>query len=114
MPVDRPIPVVFFRLDSGHEPVREWLKGMNRTNRKSVGEDIMTLQFGWSVGMPLARKVDDGLWEIRSHVSSGIARTFFTIFKRKIVLLHGFIKKSQKTPSNELATAKRRLTKLRL
>ena len=114
MPVDRPIPVVFFRLDSGHEPVREWLKDMNRTNRKSVGEDIMTLQFGWPVGMPLARKVDDGLWEIRSHVSSGIARTFFTIFKRKIVLLHGFIKKSQKTPSNELATAKRRLTKLRL
>ncbi|MCH6548826.1 MAG: type II toxin-antitoxin system RelE/ParE family toxin [Proteobacteria bacterium] len=114
MPVDRPIPVVFFRLDSGREPVREWLKDMNRTNRKSVGEDIMTLQFGWPVGMPLARKVDDGLWEIRSHVSSGIARTFFTIFKRKIVLLHGFIKKSQKTPSNELATAKRRLTKLRL
>jgi len=106
MPVDRPIPVVFFRLDSGREPVREWLKDMNRTNRKSVGEDIMTLQFGWPVGMPLARKVDDGLWEIRSHVSSGIARTFFTIFKRKIVLLHGFIKKSQKTPSNELATAK--------
>lgn len=114
MPVDRPIPIVFFRLDSGREPVREWLKDMNRTNRKSVGEDIMTLQFGWPVGMPLARKVDDGLWEIRSHVSSGIARTFFTIFKRKIVLLHGFIKKSQKTPSNELATAKRRLTKLRL
>jgi len=114
MPVDRPIPVVFFRLDSGRESVREWLKDMNRTNRKSVGEDIMTLQFGWPVGMPLARKVDDGLWEIRSHVSSGIARTFFTIFKRKIVLLHGFIKKSQKTPSNELATAKRRLTKLRL
>lgn len=114
MPVDRPIPVVFFRLDSGREPVREWLKDMNRTNRKSVGEDIMTLQFGWPVGMPLARKVDDGLLEIRSHVSSGIARTFFTIFKRKIVLLHGFIKKSQKTPSNELATAKRRLTKLRL
>jgi len=114
MPVDRPIPVVFFRLNSGREPVREWLKDMNRTNRKSVGEDIMTLQFGWPVGMPLARKVDDGLWEIRSHVSSGIARTFFTIFKRKIVLLHGFIKKSQKTPSNELATAKRRLTKLRL
>lgn len=106
MPVDRPIPVVFFRLDSGREPVREWLKDMNRTNRKSVGEDIMTLQFGWPVGMPLARKVDDGLLEIRSHVSSGIARTFFTIFKRKIVLLHGFIKKSQKTPSNELATAK--------
>ncbi len=113
MPADRPIPVVFFRLDSGREPVREWLKDMDRTNRKSVGEDIMTLQFGWPVGMPLARKVDDDLWEIRSHVSLGIARTFFTIFKRRIVLLHGFVKKSQKTPLNELATAKRRLTKLR-
>ncbi len=113
MPVDRPIPVVFFRLDSGREPVREWLKDMNRTNRKSVGEDIMTLQFGWPVGMPLARKIEDGLWELRSQISAGIARTFFTMFDDKIVLLHGFVKKSRKTPTKELAIAKRRLGKLR-
>lgn len=112
--MDRPIPVVFFRLDSGREPVREWLRDMSRDNRKTLGEDIKTLQFGWPVGMPLARKMDVDLWELRSTISSGIARTFFTVHQKKIVLLHGFVKKSQKTPSNELATAKRRLNKLRI
>jgi len=111
--MDRPIPVVFFRLDSGREPVREWLKGLVRENRKSVGEDIKTLQFGWPVGMPLARKMADNLWELRSHLPSGIARTFFTVQGRKIILLHGFTKKARKTPARELAVAKRRLTKLR-
>jgi len=63
--------------------------------------------------MPLARKISSDLWELRSHVGTGIVRTFFTVYDRKIVLLHGFVKKSQKSPSNELAIAKRRLTKLR-
>ena len=113
MPSDRPIPVLFFQLDSGREPVREWLKDLSRDNRKTIGEDIKTLQLGWPVGMPLARKMGNDLWELRSTLSSGIARIFFTIFQNRIVLLHGFVKKSQKTPANELATAKRRLTKLR-
>ncbi len=111
--MDRPVPVVFFRLDSGREPVRNWLKGLSRENRKTIGEDIMTLQFGWPAGMPLARKMGDKLWEMRSHLSSGIARTFFTVYGGKIVLLHGFVKKTQKMPPRELAIAKRRLTKLR-
>lgn len=110
---DRPISVVFFRLDSGREPVRDWLKAMTPKSRKTIGEDIMTLQFGWPVGMPLARKMADDLWELRSSIPSGIARTFFTIYESNIVLLHGFVKKSRKTPGNELSTAKRRLTKLR-
>ncbi len=113
MAMDRPIPVVFFRLDSDREPVRDWLKGLSRNNRKSIGEDIKTLQFGWPVGMPLARKMADNLWELRSRISSGIARTFFTVHDRKIVLLHGFVKKAKKTAANELTVAKRRLTKLR-
>ena len=113
MPTDRPIPVVFFRLDSGREPVREWLKSLSRANCKFIGEDIKTMQFGWPIGMPLARKMADDLWELRSHVSSGIARTFFTMYGGKIVLLHGFVKKARKTPANELTLAKRRLTKLR-
>jgi phage-related protein len=110
---ERPFFVQFFRLDSGREPVREWLKGMSRGHRKTIGEDVKTLQFGWPIGMPLARKMDDGLWELRSNLGPGIARTFFTIHVNNIVLLHGFIKKSQKTPANELALAKRRLNKLR-
>ncbi len=80
---------------------------------KTIGKDIKTLQFGWPIGMPLARKMGNDMWELRSTLSYGIARTFFTVFQNKVVLLHGFVKKSQKTPSNELATAKRRLTRLR-
>ena len=111
--MDRPITVQFFRLDSGREPVRDWLKGMNRGHRKTIGEDVKTLQFGWPIGMPLARKMDEGLWELRSKLGSGIARTFFTIYEGNIVLLSGFVKKSKKTPAKELALAKRRLRKLR-
>ncbi len=113
MPVQRPIPVVFFRLDSGREPVRDWLKDLDREGRKAIGEDIKTLQIGWPVGMPLARKLSDDLWELRSRLRSGIARIFFAMYARKLVLLHGFVKKSQKTPAKELAIAKRRLNKLR-
>jgi len=111
--MDNPIHVAFFQFDSGREPVRDWLKKLNRKSRKTIGEDIKTLQLQWPIGMPLTRKMDENLWELRSHIASGIARTFFTIFDSKIVLLHGFVKKSQKTPAKELAVARRRLTKLR-
>ena len=114
MRVHRPIPVVFFRLDSGREPVREWLDGLEQVNRKEIGADIKTLQFGWPIGMPLARKISENLWELRSRLKSGIARTFFTIHAKKLVLLHGFVKKSQRIPTRELAIAKRRLNWLRL
>jgi len=78
-----------------------------------IGEDIKTLQFGWPVGMPLARKLSENLWEVRSTLPGGIARTFFTIYTQRIVLLHSFKKKSQRTPAKELAVARRRLTRLR-
>ena len=113
MPVQRTIPVVFFRLDSGKEPVRDWLKSLDREARRAIGADIKTLQLGCPVGMPLARKLSDNLWELRSRLKTGIARTFFTMHAKKLVLLHGFIKKSQKTPARELAIAKRRLNRLR-
>ena len=113
MSKDRPISVRFFCLDSGREPVREWLRSRRPEDRKVIGEDIKTLQFGWPVGMPLARKMDSNLWELRSNLERGVARTFFTVYEDQIVLLHGFVKKSQKTPANELALAKRRLRKLR-
>lgn len=109
----KPIPVAFFRLDSGKEPVRDWLKGLPSGDKKVIGEDIKTLQFGWPVGMPLARKMDSDLWELRSNISPGIARIFFTVFENYIVLLHCFVKKSRKTPPKEFSLAKRRLSKLR-
>lgn len=104
---------VFFRLDSGREPVREWLKGLDQDSRRSIGADLKSLQLGWPIGMPLAQKMAERLWELRPRLSSGIAQTFFTVQGSRIVLLHGFIKKTRKTPPKELAIAKRRLTRLR-
>jgi len=101
--------VVFYKTESGNEPVREWLKGLPRDDRRTIGEDIKTAQYGWPLGMPLIRKMGRGLWEVRSNVSTGIARVIFTVKGAVMILLHGFVKKSQKTPPNELETARRRL-----
>ena len=109
----RPIlEVVFFRTEAGNEPVREWLRGLVRQDRKTVGEDIKTAQFGWPLGMPLIRKLATGLWEVRSYVTTGIARVIFTVDGHTMVLVHGFQKKSQRTPPADLITAKRRLAQL--
>jgi len=102
-------PVVFYRSASGREPVREWLKRLDRANRKRIGEDLYTLQLGWPTGMQLARKLEPGMWEFRSRISNGIVRIMFTEEKEGLVLLHGFLKKSQKLPASELAVAKERL-----
>ncbi len=97
--------VVFYRSESGNEPVREWLKELPREDRRQIGEDIKTVQIGWPLGIPLIRKIDKDLWEVRTTLESGIARVFFTVDGDYMILLHGFIKKSQKTPQNELKTA---------
>ena len=104
--------VVFYKTDGGNEPVREWLKSLIREDRKAIGEDIKTAQFGWPLGMPLIRKLEKGIWEIRSGTSQGFARVLFTVEGQTMVLLHGFIKKSRKTPRSELNTAWQRLLEL--
>ena len=107
--VDKPkLPVKFFRTSEGREPVREWLKALPAEERKAIGDDIRTVQFGWPIGMPLVRKIEAGLWEVRVDLSSGIARILLSIFGGEAVLLHGFIKKSEKTPLPDLKTAKQR------
>ena len=100
--------VKFYRSPGGSEPVRDWLLALSREARRAIGEDIKTVQFGWPLGMPLVRKIEARLWEVRSHVPGGIARVFFTTAGQQLVLLHGFIKKSQVTPAEELTTARRR------
>ena len=105
--------VVFFKTGSEKEPVRDWLNGLGHKDRKKIGEDIKTVQFGWPLGMPLVRKLDADLWEVRSHLHKRIARVIFTVQDDIMVLLHGFIKKSQKTPSADLKTAKKRLAQLK-
>jgi phage-related protein len=104
--------VVFNKTESGKEPVREWLKDMPKEDCQTIGEDIKTAQYGWPLGMPLIRKIERGLWEVRSSISPGIARAFFTVMDKIMIHLHGFVKKSQKTPQGELDTARRRLNNL--
>lgn len=89
--------VVFYKTEAGDEPVREWLKSLPRDDRRAIGENIKTAQYGWPLGMPLIRKIERGLWEVRSHVSAGIARVFFTVKDNLMILLHGFAKKRRKT-----------------
>ncbi len=108
MPNPRPLPVVFFRTEAGREPVREWLKDLAREERRIIGEDLKTLQFRWPLGMPLVRNLGGGLWELRSTLPTRIARCLFYTPGRRLVLLHGFIKKTQKTPSEDKALALKR------
>lgn len=111
--MDEPIlSVVFFRTEAGAEPVREWLRELTVEDRKTIGIDIKTVQYGWPLGMPLVRKMEPGLWEVRCDIADGIARVLFTAKAGQMVLLHGFVKRSQKTPDNELKTARNRLKKL--
>jgi phage-related protein len=104
--------VVFYRTEAGNEPVREWLKDLKREDRRAIGQDVKTAQYGWPLGMPLIRKLEPGLWEVRSHVTQGVARVIFTVGDGVMVLLHSFVKKSQKIPPEDLRTARKRLADL--
>ena len=100
----------FFRQDSGKEPVRDWLLSLTAADRKRVGFDIQTAELGWPVGMPLCRPMGGGLWEIRTDLpDKTIARVFFCVFDGQMILLHGFIKKTQKTPKTKLDLAQKRM-----
>ena len=104
------VPAFFFQTASGAEPVREWLKDLDDKDRRVIGEDIATVEYGWPVGMPICRPLGDGLWEVRSSLPSRReARIIFSIIEEQMVLLHGFIKKTQKTPKAELDLALKRL-----
>ena len=108
MKAERPLNVVFFKTEAGNEPVREWLRGLSKDDCKVIGTDILTVQYAWPVGKPLVDNLGDGIWEVRSRLENRIARTLFAMVDQEIVLLHGFIKKQQKTPPDELELAKKR------
>lgn len=103
----------FFQMTSGREPVRDWLKSLPADQRRIIGEEMKTVQFGWPLGMPLVRKLEAGLWEVRVRLPDQIARILFTCHGSRMILLHGFIKKSQKTPLEDLELAKNRLRMLK-
>ena len=105
--------VYFFKTETNNEPVRQWLQLLTSRNKKLIGEDIKTVQFGWPLGMPLVRHIDGEIWEVRSRLSEGIARILFILDDNAMVLIHGFIKKQQKIPKLDLDLAKQRVKQLR-
>jgi len=108
MKKERPLRVVFFRTAAGNEPVREWLKSLSKEECRVIGADILTVQYAWPVGKPLVDNLGEGIWEVRSRLMNRIARTLFVEVDQEIVLLHGFIKKTQKAPQEDLNLAKKR------
>jgi|ERR1700674_1275239 phage-related protein len=107
------IPVVFHRTAAGAEPVRDWLRSLSAEDRRTIGTDLATVQVGWPVGMPLCRPLGGGLWEVRSSLSNNrIARLVFFVAEGRIGVVHGFIKKTQKTPPADIALAQRRMKEM--
>lgn len=88
----------------------DWLRGLDKDDRHAIGLDLMRVQFGWPIGRPLVRSLKDGFWEVRSSLpSQRTARLILCFHDQMLVVLHGFIKKTQKTPTDHLAMAKRRM-----
>lgn len=103
------VPARFYVTPAGANPVREWLTSLPREDRRQVGHDIGAIEYGWPLGMPLCRSLGDGLWEARCSLPSRrIARVMFCLAQGELILLHGFIKKAQKTPPGDLALARKR------
>lgn len=102
------VPAIFYRTEAGGEPVREWIKRLSPEDRKRIGEDIKTVEFGWPVGMPVCRPLGEGIYEVRTGLGQNrVARVLFYIDRKgRMVLLHGFIKKTRKTPREDLGLAK--------
>ncbi|MDH3604638.1 MAG: type II toxin-antitoxin system RelE/ParE family toxin [Candidatus Tectomicrobia bacterium] len=114
MPPIKKLPARFYRNANGNEPVREWLKRLTRSERHVIGKDIQKVEFGWPLGLPVCRPLAEGLWEVRSGLPSRrIARVLFCIVDGQMILLHGFIKKTQKTPKRDLARERKTETEQR-
>jgi phage-related protein len=106
----RKLPAFFYESAPGNRPVREWVLGLSPEDRKRVGRDIQKVEFGWPLGMPYCRSLGSGLWEVRSDLTDGkIGRVIFCVARERMVLMHGFVKKTQKTPARDLRLALKRM-----
>lgn len=107
------VPAIFYRTKAENEPVREWLRSLSPSDRRAIGEDIPTVEYGWPIGMPMCRLLGDGLHEVRTTLERNrIARILFYVDRRqRMVLLHGFIKKTQAIPQSDLDLARQNKNK---
>jgi phage-related protein len=108
MPAPQRLDAFFFRSESGGEPVREWLKSLPKDERKAIGEDIAYVQFKWPIGKPRVDHLRGAIWEVRTSLANRIARTLFAVQGRRMILLHGFIKKTQQIPNEDIKLAEKR------
>ena len=108
MPGPRRLDAVFFRSGGGSEPVRERLKGLPKDERRAIGEDIAYVQFKWPIGKPRVDHLRGSVWEVRTSLGNRLARTLFAVQSGQMILLHGFIKKTQQPPNAEINLADRR------
>jgi len=103
------ITAIFYENSNGKKPVRDWLLSLDKEDRRIIGEDIKTVEYGFPIGMPVCRKLGSKLYEIGSNISDKrMARVIFTVISEYMILLNGFIKKEQKTPKSELELAIKR------
>ena len=108
-----PIPLVFWRSATNREPVREWLNELSREDKRTIGRDMAKVQYGWPVGLPLCRPLSAGLWEVRASLPSRReARVFFGFHDGILIALHAIVKKTQKTPPEDLVLARQRFKEL--
>jgi phage-related protein len=111
--IPRKVPLVFFRTETGNEPVREWLRALAEEERRSIGMDLLRAQWRWPIGMPLCRQLGRGLWEIRTNLpTKKTARVLICMHLGQLVALHGFIKKTRTTPVQDFALARGRQKEL--
>ena len=106
----KPVPLRFWQSDQGRDVVRDWLIELPPEDKRVIGRDISTVQFGWPVGLPVCRPLGGGLWEVRSSLpGKREARVLFCFHEGELFALHAFIKKTRKTPQADLKLAAKRL-----
>jgi phage-related protein len=106
---EKRLAVAFYRSKAGAEPVLDWLRDLSAEDRQMLGRALRLVEMGWPVGMPLCRPLGGGLWELRCSLSQNrIARVIFCTTEGSMILLHAFIKKTQKTPQTDLELARAR------
>lgn len=105
----RKLLATFYRSASGDEPVRDWLKALNKQERQSIGEDIAYVQYKWPIGKPRVDHLRGPIWEVRSTIGNRIARVLFAVEQVEMLLLHAFIKKTQQTDPADIELALKRM-----
>ena len=102
------VPARFYGFDTGLEPVREWLKNLEPEDRKAIGEGIKDVEFSWPIGLPLVRSLGHDLWRFQAICAVGeLPERYSASSESNLILLHGFVKKRQKTPPHEIDLAPR-------